>query len=224
MPVNNKLDFNSSFSEERRHISFIDIDLSTARTNEEIEIPGAVHVWGEPTAFDDKTTVSSTLSVGYCFIRFDNTESAPQYFPKLRNIKMDNDSPISKIYVTNPAQSGKMIRIGYSSTTQNDVQDNDVSVIGDNPAGSVVSNPAADIDTTARVLLTTNSDRKSYEIQNLDSTLDLVLLGTDSGGTASEGLILEPYQTYTGYETGAIYGITASGTIAKENIRCKDNA
>ena len=125
----------------------IDIDLSVARTNVRLSMTGLTFAFIPTEAFDNETTISSTLTVGKGVARFGGNNETPMIMSAGIVYRFPANQAIDEIYFTNAAQASKMMRVYYSAAPEV------IPFVGETViSGNVtVLNPAAmSIDLTGR--------------------------------------------------------------------------
>lgn len=143
-------------------LRYIDIDLTSARDNVEIKIPGATRIYCAQDAFDSATVLSTTLSVGHAFARFNNNTDAPVIMKKGRLYMIE---PSGRMFFTNTAQANKMMRLYHSVGAIILPYASEVEIVGDIPA---TQTPGTDFNilTGAAGLIAANADRKECLVQS----------------------------------------------------------
>lgn len=192
--------------------NFRDIDLSVARND--VEIPLAGDFLQIPTvAFSGETSVDLGSSVGVGFVKFDEKDAKPYYISSGSTIRQRNN-PFGTLYLTNEAQAGAKMRIYTSALADSDPQA--VTNFSTDVAESYAIDDSANaMSTTAAIIVTARSERKSGIIQNNDITNDLLIV--NSAGTI--GIIVPKNGgTYTFNHTAAVYGRVTAGSIVAANI------
>jgi len=111
---NGRPDFRASIGNINARFRYYDIDLSTVRNEERVGIAGSF-IWTPVVPFDSASVKSITLATGFCFVRFGSPNADHIY---LDSGKTFNLVPFDEIFLTNPAQAGKMLRVYYSNNEQ----------------------------------------------------------------------------------------------------------
>jgi hypothetical protein len=145
-----------------------DIDLSSARDNVEFKLGGSTVLYVAQDAFDSEDVLSSTLSVGHAFARLNNNDDSPVILKKGRAYRIE---PTSRLFLTNTAQSNKMMRIYHSTGEIILPFASEVEIVGDIPA---TQTPGTDIALTTgnTTAIAANADRKELFVI-ADGTLRL---------------------------------------------------
>lgn len=174
--------------------NYYDIDLSTARTKPEaIELAGR-NIFVSLEAWDDEKTISSTLETGKAVITVNEKSGAPKELSGGMSYKFG--AAFDKIWITNAAQSGKMLRIVSGVETE-------VA-----PYSSLLA-----LDPDARFNFTGD------ELEVINPTLNAILGGT----AASKGYVDLTGCTYVERtSTGTTNVVTAVANTNGIRIACAD--
>jgi len=153
--------FNKSNTEISQGLKKRDFDLSVARDNERISFPGSTRLYVAQDAFDDDTTLSTSLGVGHAFIRIGNSTDAPVILKKGRMYVLD---PTSQIFMTNSVQASKMMRIYHSVGEVIVPYASEIEIVGDVPQTQTAGTDF-NILTGAAGSIPANADRKECFMQ-----------------------------------------------------------
>lgn len=202
---------NSTGQMDRQDPTFIDIDLTIARaTPQLIQLPFTSTVLvGDPLAYDGETTASGTLYTGYVYVRPEKTSAAPVRLEAGGNFKMP---PTNKIYIQNPAQSSRMIRV-YALPLAYDLK---FYLRFDTPAVAAATFGQVTITSTATLIAASQPGRHSLMMQNNNAAgSDEMYIGPSASVTTATGLRVSAQQTFWfDQDTAAWYGICQAAKTA----------
>lgn len=205
MDNRNGTDINFTRAKQRDFddMRYEDVDLATAHSPKPLELGLAgTKIFVAKNAYDDKFTVSSTLTVGTCLITLNEPQGNPIELEA--GIYYDFKVPFDRIFVHNSAQAGKGMRI-YASNDADVKPFTQELTISSTIGGGVTS--AADVAILAGAttqVLAANASRKSFTISNLEANATLVRSG-DSAAGAAEGIEIPIGGSQTDSHTGAVY-------------------
>lgn len=201
------VDFSESNSDLNRGLQFRDFDLTVARDNVEVKIPGSNRFWCAADAFDTDTTFSDTLSVGELMARFGGPSEAP--IP----IKKDNSYSVintTELFITNVVQASKMMRLYMSTGPVIIPNASELEVIGAIAANDVAGSDFT-IANSATGTIAANPDRKELLVVT-DVSLRIGL-----GASATKGFIIDAGAYYFNHK-GLFTMFNNSGGTAAINF------
>lgn len=192
--------------QDRQDPAILDFDLSILRSNVAFDFPLSTVLAGDPLAYDGPTTPSTTLFTGYLFVRVQRVAADPVRIEAGGNFKMP---PTTRIFVSNPAQAGKMIRL-YCLPRAYDLKFYlrfDTPFVGGAAASGVTVTVANTLITPAL------AGRQSVMIQNANAIGGQPVFISPTSPAAVTSLQLSPLQVMVfDRSTTGWWGITAAGT------------
>jgi hypothetical protein len=103
--------FRSAQGEVNKGIDYIDLDLSVARDRKRLGISGNF-IYVPVQAFDAPEVVSNTLDSGIAFMRPNRQSGSPIILAPGQIYSLE---PFDEVYISNQVQSGKMMRVYFST-------------------------------------------------------------------------------------------------------------
>ena len=166
-------------------------------------------LYADVVAYDDKYTISSSLTTGECTVTVNEPIGNPTYLKKGTGV--DFQKPFNEVYVRNVAQSGAMLRIYSSSETRISPFSSEISVVGNTASNTVDLVDISILTTATTLVLSTNQNRKSAIIRNNASNGTTVRVG---GATtdATHGVELNSGDAYIHDSKDALYVYNPSGS------------
>jgi len=191
---------------DRQDPFFLDIDVSTARSNLKIDIPVSTVLTLDPAAYDDDETTSTTLYAGTITVRVGRRSAPPVRLEPGGNFKMP---PTGTIYVSNAAQSGRRVRL-YCLPLAYDLK---FYQRYDAPTVSPATAFAISVGTAATLITASQPGRQSVMVKNNDASAALYI-GFTSGVTIVTGMPVAAGEAiWLDHSTSPVYGIVAAGTL-----------
>lgn len=194
-------------------VGFIDVDLSTARTKPEaLGIAGRTIFIGT-LPYDGKYEISSSKSVGQAILTLNEPNGNPIEASKGMfydfSTKENQEGVFNDVYIRNEAQSGKMLRIFFTTQTQIKPFSSEIEISGQ--IGTTLT-PDADASVTTTVgaaKVAANASRKELIVKNTGAST--IRIG-DATITATKGDQLLAGEGRVITTTAALYARTETGT------------
>jgi hypothetical protein len=179
---NNKLDFTISREWNNDDVSYVDIDLSVARTKPEpIDLAGRF-IYVSTLAYTDRFTIDTASQVGDALLSVNAASGVPIELTK--GIAYDMNGAFNQLYIRNAAQTGAKMRIFVSTETEIAPFASELDVLG-GVNGTLTDGADVSITTGATTLvLPVDANRKSATISNLLANNTVVRAGSSSAGAA----------------------------------------
>ena len=212
----NGIDFTRAKQRDFDDLRYEDVDLSVAHTSKPLELGLAgTKIFVAKNAYDNKYDVSGSLTVGTCTISLNEPQGNPIELEA--GIYYDFKVPFDRIFVHNPAQSGKSMRIYASNDAEVKPFTQELTISSTIGSGYTTAADVAILTTATTQVLAANTSRKSFTISNLQANATLVRVG-DSGAGAAEGIECPIGGSVTDSHTGAVYVYNPSGSTINIGI------